>query len=408
MTGASQISPSRPSPAVAPASATVAPASPAVPQPSPELLRFTAEAPHERESILEFALRVARELPPGSRLIDVGAGNSPYRELFGHLRYESADWENSPHPGARAVDHIGPAHDIPVDDGLYDAVLCTQVLEHVPNPEAVIAELFRVLAPGGRLYMTVPLAWELHELPFDFFRYTPHGLERLLSGAGFRSLDIRPRNDCFRTLSQLLTNIGSMVGNYPDGRDPERAHAAAALRAMAGQVATFAGLDARGIFPLGYSIAAVRPRGDSGTAESDEHDRDRVAVGLEDARRFVTLCFARDLFADPRVLAGYARHFSGADDATLVIYAPHVDPAAAGPALMALVEKIGLAGEDSPDMIALPFGGAAPDEDPLAAAVDAVLAPRPPWGAFRGLPWAHTGTLAEIHALATRRAPRMV
>lgn len=371
-----------------------------VPEPSAELLRFTAEAPHERESILEFALRVARELPPGSRLIDVGAGNSPYRELFEHLHYESADWENSPHPGARAVDHIGPAHDLPVEDGSYDAVLCTQVLEHVPNPGEVVREQYRVLRPGGRLYMTVPLVWELHELPFDFFRYTPHGLERLLDAVGFTKLDIRPRNDCFRTLAQLLSNIGSMVGSYPDGRDELRADAVATLRAMSDQVASYAGLDARQIFPLGYSVVATRPA--AGPTEPRPRP-DRTAVGLQDARLFVTLCFAADLFADPRVLGGYARHFSAQDDATLVIYAPYVDPTAAGEALVELVGRLGLDGPGSPDMIALALGGPAADESALAAAADAVLAPRPPWGAFAGLPWAHTGTLAEIHALATRR-----
>jgi hypothetical protein len=102
---------------------------------SERLRRFTSALPHERESLLQFALRVASELPAGARLIDVGAGDSPYCELFAHLRYESSDWENSVHPGARSVDHVAPAHDLPVDDRAYDAVLCTQVLEHVPNPD---------------------------------------------------------------------------------------------------------------------------------------------------------------------------------------------------------------------------------------------------------------------------------
>ena len=141
-------------------------------------------------------------------------------ELFTHLRYENTEWQHSPHPGARSVDHIGPAHDLPVGDGEYDAVLCTQVLEHVPDPQAVLRELHRILRPGGRLYMTLPLAWELHELPFDFFRYTPHGLYSLLGDAGFEDLDIRPRNDCFETLAQLLSNVHTMVGSAADGRDP--------------------------------------------------------------------------------------------------------------------------------------------------------------------------------------------
>jgi SAM-dependent methyltransferase len=373
---------------------------------SGDLHRFTAECPHERQSILDFALRVAAELEPGSRLIDVGAGNSPYRELFAHLRYESTDWQHSPHPGARAVDHIGPAHDLPVPDGEYDAVLCTQVLEHTPNPGEVIRELHRVLRPGGRLYMTVPLAWELHELPFDFYRYTPHGLASLLAAAGFERLDIRPRNDCFETLAQLLQNAPTMVGSYPDGRDREREEAKAVLRAMAAKVESYVGLDSRWIFPLGYSAVATRPAGDdtaTAAAFDDEAPVDRhtarAAVGLGAARRFMTLCFASDLLADPRLLSSYAARFTATDDATLVIYAPHTDQTAAGALLMALVETLGLDSPQSPDMIGLPFSGRG-DERLLASGADAVLAVRPPWGVFAGLPWAHGGTLDAIHRLS--------
>ena len=299
------------------------------------------------------------------------------------------------------MDHLGPAHDLPVADGGYDGVLCTQVLEHVPNPDAVVRGAYRVLRPGGRLYMTVPLAWELHELPFDFYRYTPHGLARMLGEAGFERLDIRPRNDCFRTLAQLLHNAGGMIGRYPDGNDPRRAEAAAMLQAMAVRVAAYEGLDARLVFPLGYSVVATRPGDDAGWQTAV---RDRSAAGLGEARSFVTLCFAADLLADPRLLGAYARRFRAGDDATLVIYAPGTDEVAASGALTGLVTGLGLDGPDSPDMIGLPFPGRAPDESVLAGAVDAVLAPRPPWGAFSGLPWAHTGTLDEIHRLAVGAA----
>jgi SAM-dependent methyltransferase len=373
--------------------------------PSAELLRFTAECPHERQSILDFALRVARELEPGRRLIDVGAGNSPYRELFDHLRYESTDWQHSPHAGARAVDHVGPAHDLPVADGEYDAVLCTQVLEHVPNPSEVIEELHRILAPGGRLYMTVPLVWELHELPFDFYRYTPHGLASMLAAAGFEQLDIRPRNDCFETLAQLLRNAPTMIGTYPDGRDGEREQAKTVLRAMAAQLERYVGLDSRWIFPLGYSVAATRVQASetlatSSDERSEHHAQARARSGLEEARGFVTVCFASDLLADPRLLRSYATRFTADDDATLAIYAPHSDPTAAGALLLALVQALGLDSPQSPDMIGLPFRGRC-DEALLAASADAILAARPPWGAFAGLPWAHAGTLDEIHRRAT-------
>lgn len=366
---------------------------------SERLQRFTAGLPHERTSLLQFALRAAAELPPGSRLIDVGAGDSPYRELFDHLRYENTDWEHSVHPGARAVDHIGPAHDLPVPDCEYDAVLCTQVLEHVPNPDAVIAELHRVLRPGGRLYLTVPLAWELHELPFDFYRYTPHGLARILGDAGFVQLDIRPRNDCFTTLAQLLENVGSTMGRYPDGQDARRVEALAVLRAMAAKITSYADLDARMILPLGYSVVARRAGDDDASAVPADG-----AARLEGTHGFVTLCFAADVLAEPSLLAAYARHFSARDDATLVIYAPNADAGVAGEMLGALVSSLGLDSLDSPDMLALPYPERAPDEASIAAAVDSVLALRPPWGAFSNVPWTHAGTLDELQRRAGLRA----
>jgi SAM-dependent methyltransferase len=362
---------------------------------SAALRRFTAALPQERGPILDFALRVAGELEPDCRLLDVGAGESPYRELFGHVRYENTDWEHSVHPGARAVDHVGPAHELPVPDATYDAVLCTQVLEHVPNPAAVVAELARVLRPGGRLYVTVPLAWELHELPFDFFRYTPHALSRLLADAGFVDHDIRPRNDCFSTLAQLMDDIASTMGTYPDGRDGARAEAAAAMRAMAAQVAGFAELDARRVLPLGYSVAATRPAGAAGRGPGD-----RAAAGIADARGFLTLCFASDVVNDPSLLRAYGERFSSGDDATLDIYTPRCDGQEAAAALGAAVARAGLDRDDSPDLLALPYPAAAPDEAALAGAIDAVLALTPPWGAFSGAPWFHPGTLDALRERA--------
>jgi SAM-dependent methyltransferase len=228
---------------------------------SERLRRFVAEAPWERESILAFVERAAASLAPGARVMDVGAGDAPYRELFAHVDYRTSEWEHSVHEDAQAADVIGPAHDLPVGDGELDAVLCTQVLEHVPNPAEVLAELHRLLRPGGTLHVTAPLVWELHELPHDYFRYTGPGLEALLTGAGFEAVVVEPRTDCFTTLAQLMVNAGAAMGRAPDGLDERREAAAAALRELAGDVAALAPLDAARAMPLGYQATARRPGG---------------------------------------------------------------------------------------------------------------------------------------------------
>ena len=169
---------------------------------------------------------------------------------------------------------------------------------------------------------------------------------------------------------------------------------------MAAKIATYSHLDARLIFPLGYSVVARRPTGEEATGL--RASRRRNLPELDGVRRFATLCFAADILAEPTLLALYGQHFSSADDTTLVIYAPHVDPSAAAASLSQLVTRLGLEGPDSPEMLALPYRGRA-EEEALAEAVDGVLALQPPWGAFCELPWFHPGNLDELSRMVSAR-----
>jgi SAM-dependent methyltransferase len=105
-------------------------------------------------------------------VLDAGAGDSPYRERFAHVQYESADFERVPGKRYAASDYVCDLAAIPVEDHRYDLVLLSQVLEHLPEPGAVLAELRRVLKPGGTIWASAPLFYEEHEVPYDFFRYT--------------------------------------------------------------------------------------------------------------------------------------------------------------------------------------------------------------------------------------------
>lgn len=226
---------------------------------SPELRAFVEEAPFERRTILAFVAGVAEELPPGTSLLDAGAGRAPYRELFAHCRYVTADWASSTHGEALASDILASLDDLPVADASFDAVLSTQVLEHVADPPAVLGELFRVLVPGGTVWMTAPLVGELHEEPYDFFRYTTHGLRTLLESAGFEAIEVDPLNGYFTTMAQLLRNGGLATGVRRDRRDLRRRLVAAGLRAAARPLARLDSLDERLALPLGYGCRATRP-----------------------------------------------------------------------------------------------------------------------------------------------------
>lgn len=141
----------------------------------------------------QFVIHVSKSLPRGSSILDAGAGESAYKNLFQHCDYKAIDlavgesrWNYS------NLDFIGPLHNMPIDDDQFDAVLCTQVLEHLEWPRESVAEMCRVLKPGGRIYITVPMAHGEHQVPYDFFRYTSYGLKSILVHAGFSEIRIKP------------------------------------------------------------------------------------------------------------------------------------------------------------------------------------------------------------------------
>jgi SAM-dependent methyltransferase len=170
---------------------------------SPLLREHLAEFPLVRRGLFAAVSQFSGGLPPGSRILDAGAGNAPYAELFGHCDYVTADWGNSPHEHAAGSDIVASLDALPVSDASFDAVLCTEVLEHVRHPESVLAELARVLVPGGRLCLTVPFVWPLHEGPFDFFRYTPFALRDMLEAEGFQEVAVEPTSGFLSTLAQV-------------------------------------------------------------------------------------------------------------------------------------------------------------------------------------------------------------
>jgi len=223
---------------------------------SEALLDFTAQAPLERGPILEFMFKQARTVPQHARVLDVGAGDAPYAELFAHTDYVTLDWASSPHEGARTAAVSASADAIPLPDAGFDVVVLTQVLEHVRRPAVVLAEIARVLRAGGRLLATVPFVWELHEEPHDYWRFTPHALAALLADAGLEAVAIEPRSDSLSALAQLMSNVAwSLLGDAPSSRHVQ---ASETLRALAVEVARLAPLDERRVLPLGYTVQARR------------------------------------------------------------------------------------------------------------------------------------------------------
>src|SRR5262249_7863999 len=141
--------------------------------------------------------------------LDVGCGAQPYRTLVrpGAI-YRAIDYAGAEgHFGYRTSDTIYYEGDRwPVADEAVDTVLCTETLEHVPEPPAFLAEAFRCLKPGGSMLLTVPFAARWHYKPHDYWRFTPSGLERLLSMSGFSEIRVFARGNaitvaCYKVMA---------------------------------------------------------------------------------------------------------------------------------------------------------------------------------------------------------------
>jgi ubiquinone/menaquinone biosynthesis C-methylase UbiE len=166
----------------------------------------------------------ASDVPAGARVLDVGAGTAPYRTLFAHCDYKTQDLAPLRPDQLRAggytqIDYTGDATAIPVSDGSFDCVICTEMIEHHPEPIRVVNELARVLAPGGRLLLTAPLGSGIHQEPYHYYGgFTPYWYRRFLEQAGFKDIGVEANAGSLRFYSQ--ESIRFLQTTRPFGRLP--------------------------------------------------------------------------------------------------------------------------------------------------------------------------------------------
>lgn len=135
-------------------------------------------------------------------LYDLGCGERPYEFFFLEYchTYTGVDWGGTVHElKADLVADLNKALPIPSDSA--DTVVSLSVLEHLSAPDVMLGEAFRILKPQGSLIMEVPFMWHVHEVPYDYARFTNFGLEHMLRKAGFIDIDIRPYSGVWVTLA---------------------------------------------------------------------------------------------------------------------------------------------------------------------------------------------------------------
>ncbi len=141
---------------------------------------------------VDFILRqcMLRHLKRNDRAYDIGCGSSPFADLVRSIpaSYVGIDADYGFY-GLGAVDIVGVADALPLTDASADALLSNVVLEHLPDPEAAMKEMHRVLKPGGLLFISFPFLYPLHAAPHDYFRYTVHGFAAMCRRHGFEIVE---------------------------------------------------------------------------------------------------------------------------------------------------------------------------------------------------------------------------
>lgn len=138
-------------------------------------------------------------------MLDIGCGLKPYEAHFAPYVDRYFGLEYSPKSGYRGnkADFCGDAAVLPLADASIDTILCTEVLEHVPNPEKTIAEFARVLRRDGTIITTAPFVYPIHDA-FDFFRYSPDGIAAIMKRHGLTVEKVEPLSGTAVTLAIMF------------------------------------------------------------------------------------------------------------------------------------------------------------------------------------------------------------
>jgi len=167
-----------------------------------------------RENWLQNALG---KVPNGARILDAGAGEQQYKKFCTHLNYVSQDFAQYDGIGDgkglqtemrnhNNLDIISDIIDIPEPDNSFDAILCVEVLEHLPNPIAALQEFRRLLKPNGILIITAPFCSITHYSPYHFYSgFNRYFYEKYLPEFNFKIEELVPNGNYFEYIAQEVT-----------------------------------------------------------------------------------------------------------------------------------------------------------------------------------------------------------
>lgn len=168
-----------------------------------------------------------KNLASGKRILDAGAGERRYFPFCEHLNYVSQDFNQYNGMGdgsglqtgnwdTSKIDIVGDITSIPENDATFDAILCTEVFEHIPDPISACKEFSRLLKPGGELIITAPFASLTHFAPFHFYTgFNRYFYEYHLTNFGFKIIEMTPNGDYSEFIASEIRRLSTFYGKAP-------------------------------------------------------------------------------------------------------------------------------------------------------------------------------------------------
>ncbi len=139
-------------------------------------------------------------------VLDLGCGNVPLYEAYKDLVTDITciDWEKARHQSSYLDYAFDLSQPLPLPDKQFDTIILSDVLEHIPNPEALWLEIARLLKPAGKFLMNVPFYYQLHEAPYDYYRYTEFALRRFADVSGITIIRLQAIGGVPEIMADLL------------------------------------------------------------------------------------------------------------------------------------------------------------------------------------------------------------
>jgi ubiquinone/menaquinone biosynthesis C-methylase UbiE len=211
-----------------------------------------------------------KRLPEGARLLDAGAGERQFKPFCAHLKYVAQDFGQYDGKGDEAglqmgswnqsdLDIICDITAIPEPDASFDAILCTEVFEHLPHPILAVKEFSRLLRSGGQLIVTAPFCSLTHFAPYHFYSgFNRYFYETHLPGHGLKIVEMETNGNFFEFMGQEVRRLPEVADRY--SKERPRRHELWAMNVVLKMLERFTRRDAGSaeLLNFGYHVRAIK------------------------------------------------------------------------------------------------------------------------------------------------------